>query len=56
MGLLSLGLGGGTAYGMWNLVSLNERDLRMGDIFQIRNNMAGTNLSQQIKPVMCVAP
>jgi hypothetical protein len=56
MGVLSLALGAGTAYGMWNLVSLNGNDIRMGDIFQVRNNMANTGLVNELNPVMCVAP
>jgi hypothetical protein len=56
MGLLSLVLGAGVASAMWNLVSLGGKDIRMGDVFQVRNNMANTGLSKEINPVMCVAP
>lgn len=51
MGVLSIILGGGVAYGMWSLV-----DTRMGDIFQVINNMTSVNSSGKTTPVMCVAP
>ena len=56
MGVLSVVLGTGVASAMWNLVTLGGKDLRMGDVFQVRNNMANTGLSKEINPVMCVAP
>jgi len=50
MTLLSLSLGVGVAYGMWNLV-----DIKMGDVFQIVNNMAYINSSGgATTPVLCV--
>lgn len=47
MTIVSILLGGSIAYITWNLA-----DIRMGDVFQIKNNMTQTNTS---KPVMCVA-
>lgn len=50
MPYLSLALGIGVAYGMWNLV-----DIKMGDVFQIVNNMANvTSTGETTTPVMCV--
>jgi len=51
MGVLSIALGGGVAYSMWSLV-----DIKMGDVFQIKNNMVNTSATGQTTPVMCVAP
>ena len=49
MAILSIALGGGVAYGMWNLV-----DIKMGDVFQIINNMAINSTGEKTTPVMCI--
>jgi hypothetical protein len=50
MTALSLTLGIGVAYGMWNLV-----DLKLGDVFQIVNNMANVgSTGEATTPVLCV--
>jgi hypothetical protein len=51
MTFVSLVLGGGVAYGMWNLA-----DIRMVDVYQIKNNMTNLNNLQDGKPtpVLCV--
>lgn len=58
MWILSLGGGGGIGYAIWNLVSRNGTDLRMGDVFQIRNNMpaVGYTNGAMTTPVVCKAP
>jgi hypothetical protein len=56
MGTTSILLGLGLAIAMWNLVSVGGKDIRMGDIFQVRNNMTPIAAEGVINPVMCVAP
>lgn len=58
MWILSLGAGGGIGYAMWNLVSSRGTDLRVGDVFQIRNNLAPSGYVQgaMTTPVVCKAP
>lgn len=51
MAVLSLALGIGVAYGIWNLV-----DIKMGDVFQIVNNMANVSSTNTTTPVLCVPP
>jgi len=40
MWLYSLGIGGFAGWGIWNLVTQGGNDLRWGDLFQIRLNLA----------------
>jgi hypothetical protein len=58
MWILSLGAGGGIGYALWNLVSNSGTDLRIGDVFQIRNNMpaVGYTTGAMTTPVVCKAP
>jgi len=51
MAFFSIFLGGGVAYSMWNLV-----DIRIGDVFQIKTNMAPNQTSGMATPVMCISP
>jgi hypothetical protein len=54
MGISSIILGGGVGTALWNLVSVGGKDIRMGDLFQVRNNMTGVNSSGVTTPIMCV--
>jgi len=59
MGICSIILGVGVAFGMWNLVTPTTngaKDLRMGDVFQIRNNMITTASQGNITPIVCLPP
>jgi hypothetical protein len=53
-GSMILGIGIGTA--MWSLVSQAGRDIRMGDIFQVRNNMIQSSTVGNVTPIMCIPP
>jgi len=53
MGISSLILGTGIGFAMWNLVSVGGKDLRIGDIFQVRNNMTSISTSGVTTPIMC---
>jgi len=56
MGPLSVFFGVGMAWALWNLVTLNGKDLRMGDVFQVRVNMIANNPSGGVTPIACVPP
>jgi len=59
MGICSLILGVGVAFGMWNLVTPTiggVQDIRMGDLFQIRNNIVTTASKGDITPIVCLSP
>jgi len=56
IGPLSVFFGVGMAWALWNLVTLGGKDLRMGDVFQVRVNMIANNPSEAITPIACVPP
>jgi hypothetical protein len=56
MGIVSIIVGAGAGTGLWNLVSVGGKDVRMGDLFQVRNNMTGIQSSGVTTPVMCIKP
>jgi hypothetical protein len=56
IGPLSVFFGVGMAWALWNLVTLGGKDLRMGDVFQVRVNMIANNPSGGVTPIACVPP
>jgi hypothetical protein len=56
MWMFSLGVGGSAGLALWNAVTKNGSDLRWGDLFQVRSNLAPASLSTSdgsMKPVIC---
>ena len=59
MGICSIIVGGGLAFGMWNMVTPTTggvQDIRMGDLFQIRNNVVTSISKGDITPIVCLPP